>query len=41
VRGRDRGAEMAIGHDAARHRVQDRDVDAALLEQVLSDEVGV
>ena len=34
VRRGDRGAEVAVGHDAAGHRVQDRDVDAALVEQV-------
>ncbi len=41
VAGGDRGAEVAVGHDAARHRVQDRDVDAALVEQVPADDLGV
>ena len=38
--GGDRGAEMAVGHDAARHRVQDRDVDTALVEQVPADDLA-
>ena len=38
---RDRGAQMAVGHVAPRHRVQNRDIDAALAEQLLADELGV
>ena len=37
----DSGTEMAVGEGPARHRVQDRDVDAALLEQVLADQLRV
>ena len=38
---RDRGAQMAVGHDAAAHRVQHRHVDAAVGEQVPRDDVGI
>jgi hypothetical protein len=41
VRGGDRGAQMPVRHDAARHRMQYRDVDAALTEQMLTHHVGV
>src|SRR6185312_7423369 len=37
----DRGAQVPVRHDAAGHRMQDRDVDAALAEQLLGHHSGI